>query len=197
MRCTFCVKVRHLFHMHTIGCHRRTDYHAVCKINYHYNFKVFNGKHTYYGGIPDIIQISEHQFMECQVIVMWMSLMDHWYVWPAGTPSLTDPIHQRTSATSCANFYNTSMAKGNEPPLDWSFGFTLSSDHVWSAFYLYCLLEDTMERHEYLVVKHTGNQKDCFTKLAQVHNQRMHTEGQPKLTYFCDKCTCWFYGPDN
>ena len=43
-----------------------------------------------------------------------------------------------------------------------------------------------MERHEYLVVKHTSNQKDRFTKLAQVCNQHMRTEGQPELTHFCD-----------
>ena len=59
------------------------------------------------------------------------------------------------------------MAKGNKPPPDWSFGFTLSSDHVWLAFYLYCLLEDVSEWHEYLVVKHTGDQKDRFTELVQ------------------------------
>ncbi|KAF8122966.1 hypothetical protein EV363DRAFT_1549749, partial [Boletus edulis] len=27
----------------------------ACEINYHYNFKVFKGERTYYGGIPDII----------------------------------------------------------------------------------------------------------------------------------------------
>ena len=41
-----------------------TDCYLVCEINYHYNFKVFKGKHTYFGGIPDIIQISEHQFVK-------------------------------------------------------------------------------------------------------------------------------------
>jgi len=88
------------------------------------------------------------------------------------------------------------MAKGNEPPPDWLFGFMLSSEHVWLAFYLYCLLEDVMEQHEYLVVKHTGDQKDHFSELVQVRNQRMRIEGQPEIMHFCDKCTRWFYGPD-
>ncbi|KAF8445913.1 hypothetical protein L210DRAFT_3392409 [Boletus edulis BED1] len=151
----------------------------ACEINYHYNFKVFKGERTYYGGIPDIIQVSEHQFLERQVIEMWMSLMDHW-----------------TSATSCADFYNVSMAKGNEPPPDWSFGFMLSSEHVWSGFYLHCLLEDAVERHECLIMNHTGDQKDRFNELVQARNQRMRIEGQPEITHFCDKCTRWFRGPN-
>lgn len=50
----------------------------ACEINYHHNFKVFKGIRTYYGDIPDIVQISEHQFVERQVIEMWLALMDHW-----------------------------------------------------------------------------------------------------------------------
>lgn len=88
------------------------------------------------------------------------------------------------------------MIKSNEPPPNWSFGFSLSSEHVWSAFLLYCLLEDAMERQEYLVVAHTGDHKDRFTELVQARNQRIRIEGQPELTHFCDKCTRWFYGPD-
>ncbi|KAG9310197.1 hypothetical protein JVU11DRAFT_9837 [Chiua virens] len=137
----------------------------ACKINYHHNFKVFKGEHTYYGGIPDIIQISEHQFVECQVIEMWLVLMDHW-----------------TSATACANFYNTSMAKSNKPLPGWAFGFSLSTEHVWSAFLLYCLLEDAMERQEYLVITYSGDQKDRFSELVRARNQRMRIEGQSELT---------------
>ena len=37
--------------------------------------------------------------------------------------------------------------------------------------------------HKYLVVKHTEDQKNCFTMLFQVHNKCMWIEGQPELTY--------------
>ncbi|KAF8545563.1 hypothetical protein OG21DRAFT_1429077 [Imleria badia] len=47
-------------------------YCPVCDVNYHHNFKVYKGEHTYYGGVPDIIQVGEHQFVECQVIKMWL-----------------------------------------------------------------------------------------------------------------------------
>ena len=98
---------------------------------------------------------------------------------------------------SCADFYNTSLTKDKKPLPRWAFGFTLSSEHIWSAFLVYCLLEDAMEQQEYLVVKHTGNQKDYFTKCVWACNECMHIEGQPELTHFCGKCTCWYYGPDS
>ena len=53
-----------------------------------------------------------------------------------------------------------------------------------------------MERQEYLVVTHTGDQKDRFKDLIRTRNQRMQIEGQPELTHFCDRCTRWFYGLD-
>ncbi|KAF8436849.1 hypothetical protein L210DRAFT_869872, partial [Boletus edulis BED1] len=147
----------------------------VCEINYHHNFKVFKGERTYYGGIPDTIQISEHQFVERQVIEMWLSLMD-----------------QCMSITACAQFYNTAMFQSNEPPLGWPFGFSLSLEHVWSAFLLYCLLKDAVEREEYLIITHTGDHKDHFNDLVQAQNQHIHIEGQPEVMHFCDKCTCWY-----
>lgn len=94
---------------------------------------------------------------------------------------------------SCTNFYNTSLAEANEPPPNWAFRFTLSSEHVWSGFLLYCLLEDAAEQNEYLVVKHTREQKDHSTKLVRARNERIHIMGQPELTHFCDKCMCWYY----
>ena len=31
-----------------------------CDINYHHNFRVFNGQRIYYDSLPDIIQVGEH-----------------------------------------------------------------------------------------------------------------------------------------
>ena len=128
---------------------------------------------------------------------MWLALMDTWYVFfLLAWRSLLIQTPPRTSATACAHFYNTSMTQSNEPPSHWAFKFTLSSEHVWSAFQLYCLLEDVMERQEYLVVKHSGDQKDRFLDLVQARNQCMRIDGQPEVTHFCDKCTRWFSGAD-
>ena len=59
--------------------------YAACKTNYHHNFQVYQGWRTYYGGIPDILQVGEHQFVERPVVEMWLTMMDTWYV--AARPS--------------------------------------------------------------------------------------------------------------
>ena len=39
-----------------------------CKVNYHHNFRVHEGQQIYYDKIPDLVQISEHQFAERKLI---------------------------------------------------------------------------------------------------------------------------------
>ena len=51
-----------------------------CEINYHHNYKVYKDEHIYHGGIPDMIQVGKHQFIEWEVVEVWLSLMDHGYV---------------------------------------------------------------------------------------------------------------------
>ena len=67
------------------------DEQSACEVNYHHNFKVYKGERTYYGGVPDIVQASEHQFIEHQVIEMWLSLMDNWYVITNDTTDHSSP----------------------------------------------------------------------------------------------------------
>ena len=51
-----------------------------CNITYHHNFSIHDGKHIYYNTkIPDIIQVSEHQFVEHKVIELWITSMDVCY----------------------------------------------------------------------------------------------------------------------
>lgn len=68
------------------------DDRTACEINYHHNFRVSKGERTYYGGIPDIIQISEYQFVDRKVIEMWLALMDTWCVGSCFHDLLAHPI---------------------------------------------------------------------------------------------------------
>lgn len=36
----------------------------VCKRTYHHNFYVHGGTRTYYGGMPEVIQVAMHYFMD-------------------------------------------------------------------------------------------------------------------------------------
>ncbi|KAF8547820.1 hypothetical protein OG21DRAFT_1599609 [Imleria badia] len=149
----------------------------ACQTNYHHNFKVYQGRRTYYGGIPDMLQVGEHRFVERQVVEMWLTLMDTW-----------------VSATSCARVYNQSLSQSKDPPATWLVGLKLASEHVWDAFLLYCLLEDALGHEELLIVPHTGTQHDRFMEAVQARNQRMRVEGQPEITHYCNRCTRWYYG---
>jgi len=58
---TYIVKVSKMLklisnhnHPHDIGC----------SINYHHNYHVENNRRIYYDGVPEIIQVSKHQFVE-------------------------------------------------------------------------------------------------------------------------------------
>ena len=70
---TFIVVVGQL----TILYHLRQAIDSVlaCNTNYHHNFSVKDGLHTYYDGIPGTIQVGEHQFVERRVIELWISMM--------------------------------------------------------------------------------------------------------------------------
>jgi hypothetical protein len=118
---------------------------------------VKNEERIYYDGLPDIIQVGEHQFVERRVIALWRTDMN--LAWK--------------SATNCARTYNISLSKQNEPPKDWKFNFTLQSDHVYDGFVILSLLEDHQARQSTLVVPHTGEQRDRFTAAMQARNAHM------------------------
>ncbi|KAG6380407.1 hypothetical protein JVT61DRAFT_8530 [Boletus reticuloceps] len=46
-----------------------------CHTNYHNNFSVNGLTRTYYGGVPQYIQVGEHQFAEEKLILHWIDLM--------------------------------------------------------------------------------------------------------------------------
>ena len=153
------------------------------------NFKVVKGKHIYYSGIPNTIQTSEHQFVECQVIEMWITLMDTWCAVPCPVWQFCAHLLTRSLVTTCMHFYNTAMSCSNQPPTGWQFSFTLTSEHIWSVFLIYSLLEDAIDHQEYLVLSHIGEHRDWFNDTIRAWNQRMHLHGQLELTHFCNKCT--------
>jgi len=123
-----------------------------CHINYHHNYSVSGSSTipytcTYYDGIPAILQVGEHQFVERKVIDLWISLMlISWFSTPHLCYGLCKTLnfYLRTSATNCAHLYNTSLAQEHEKPAHWSFGFKLTSNHVWDAFVILSLLEDSV-----------------------------------------------------
>lgn len=52
-----------------------TDSYLGCRYSYQNNYSVHHGVRYYYGGIPDYIQVSEHQFVEKKLVGMWVDMM--------------------------------------------------------------------------------------------------------------------------
>ncbi|KAF8968974.1 hypothetical protein BDZ97DRAFT_1654410 [Flammula alnicola] len=149
-------------------------YCEKCNVNYHHNFYIHQGRRIYYGtGIPDVIQVGEHQFVERKVIELWTTLM----------------VVSWTSATNCARFYNAALSGNRKPPPGWSFEFALDSDHVWNGFIILSLLEDLSPRKETLSVPHTGLDQDRYKAAMQSRNRCMRLYSQPEITHYCNKCT--------
>lgn len=71
----------------------------------------------------------------------------------------------------------------------WQYGFKLTTDHVWDAWAIFCLLEDQQARHVHLELPHTGAQKDRLQEAMQERNERIIRFGQPELPHYCNKCT--------
>ncbi|KAF8064136.1 hypothetical protein FPV67DRAFT_1671883 [Lyophyllum atratum] len=148
-----------------------------CKVNYHNNFKVKSRDRIYYDTIPDILQMSEHHFVETRVAEIW--LVDMNIAWK--------------SATNCARTYLSSMSRTNNLPDNWPYTASLDGEHVYDAFVILSLLRDHISRHSTLVVPHTGDQNKRFTDAMKERNDRIRVAGQPEINHWCTKCTR-FYG---
>ena len=72
---------------------------------------------------------------------------------------------------------------------EWKLGNRLTTDHVWDAFIIYSLLEDSEQQGTLLEVTHEGKQGDRFKEAMETRNKRIVLYGQPNaVCHACDKC---------
>ena len=105
-------------------------------------------------------------------------------------------VISHTSATNCARLYHRSFSRDNIPPSSWPVGFTLTTEHVWDAFVIACLLDDSSRLSSQLVVPNAGLQKDRFMEAMKARNLRFCLYSQPELSHRCDKCHRIFRGEE-
>ena len=132
------------------------------------------GIRTYYGGLPDVIQVGEHQFVEARVLELFTA----------------QALHAWTSATNASRIYDTAFNTAN------SFSdntqvprFSLTTEQVLDGFILNALLRDHAARDETLHIPHTGDQKDRLTLAIRQRNLRIRHSGQPEWAHYCNRCT--------
>ncbi|KAH8096937.1 hypothetical protein BXZ70DRAFT_895312 [Cristinia sonorae] len=151
-----------------------------CGANYHYNYYVQGGgksREHYKGPLPDIIQISEHRFVERRLIDMWINMM--LYGW--------------NSASNCALNYNVNFRRvvdryDSLQPFWKRSAFGLRHEHVWNAFVYLCLLEDCESHGGRLELPNGNDQKERFTEAMKRRNARIQVCGLPDVLHKCNKC---------
>ncbi|KIM75798.1 hypothetical protein PILCRDRAFT_798649 [Piloderma croceum F 1598] len=151
-----------------------------CHTSYEHCYSVKNNTRTYYKGIPDVIEVGEHQFVEREVLNLFTGLM--LLLW--------------TSATNGAHVYNTCLSQPENQPDAWQFGFELRPEQVWDGFCLLSLLEDHARHHTTLAVPDDGAQKDRFTEAMKARKLRMQQAGQEEYAHACNKCVRVWEGVD-
>lgn len=151
----------------------------MCHTNHHHNYAVRNGVRVYYSGIPEIIEVAKHSFVERRVLELFRSLA--LFAW--------------VSATNAANVYHHSLSRLS-PSQKAIPRWHMRTEHVWDGFVLLSLLKDAHTRKTVLQVPHTGDQKDRFTAAMSMRNDLIRTVGQPELRHFCTKCVRRFTRPD-
>ncbi|PPQ83677.1 hypothetical protein CVT26_006236 [Gymnopilus dilepis] len=171
-----------------------------CNTQYHNNYSV-NGKvRTYYHGIPDYLQVSEHHFVEQRLVRLWVSmLLLGWFVeLSIFTVWYGFNWDNRVSASNSAKAYDlvfsdTSYVKDG----DWQFVPHLTTEDIWDAFVLFSLLDDKQRRNSVLEVSHEGLNKDRFTAAMEERNRDFILNGQPDaVRHACNKCRRCYQLPD-
>ncbi|KAG1896398.1 uncharacterized protein F5891DRAFT_912767, partial [Suillus fuscotomentosus] len=127
------------------------------------------------------IQVADHQFVELQLAMHWMDLMQI-----------------AISATNCANLYAIAQTRHNLGDSDdhWQFGNALTTEQVWDCFMLLALLDDHQQCNESLVVPHDGDQKNRFMGAMYARNTWIVLQGQDELPHTCLGCMRIFKSPD-
>ncbi|KAG1781728.1 hypothetical protein EV702DRAFT_921171, partial [Suillus placidus] len=121
-------------------------YCADCQIDHRHNYTVSVGIWTYYDEQHETIQVTDHVFMEKDVVELFKIAMD--VSW--------------TSATNCTQLYNMCLSQGKCAPAGYLIKFKITGDHVWDAFIITALLKDCKHHMCSLTVPQTGNQRDQF-----------------------------------
>ncbi|PPQ88324.1 hypothetical protein CVT25_012449 [Psilocybe cyanescens] len=129
-------------------------YCPKCATSYHANYLVNGGCRTYHPGIPDLIQVGEHQFVEAKPIETWQAnMLFGWF-----------------SASNASRVFESAMNNGSFEPSVWGMSSTLMTNQVRDAFIILCLLEDAQFRGHLLIVPHTGDQSNRFKAAMEDRN---------------------------
>ncbi|KAJ7168385.1 hypothetical protein C8R43DRAFT_822857, partial [Mycena crocata] len=131
-------------------------YCRKCNRRYHHNYYVHkqSSLRTYYGGVPNIVQVATHFFIESALLELFANGM----------------VFGWLSATNWARIYNCALADPNARIANNKLAFA-SVDDVSNGFFLYSLLLEKSERGGVLLLPHDeADQKDRLQPVLAERN---------------------------
>lgn len=155
---------------------------VACKITYYVDYEEKGGVRRYYTGrIPDILQISDHDYAERKLIETWRySKSTAW-----------------TSSNNCAAIYRNVWDTDNlAMPLNWPTQATLDGRNVRDGFVLLSLLLHCQRQNTALHVPHGGAQAERYTVPMRERNDYIRLYGQDGSRHRCSKCVRMFRTPE-
>ncbi|KAJ3926412.1 MAG: hypothetical protein NXY57DRAFT_905672, partial [Lentinula lateritia] len=102
-----------------------------CSMQFYPNYYTFGGSRMYYKGIPDIIQVLKHHYIEKALAELLITQM----------------VMAWTSATNGAQIYNQLFCLLTS---------SLAPEHVWDAFIVYSFIKDSISQGMLLIVPDGG-----------------------------------------
>ncbi|KAJ7741865.1 hypothetical protein B0H16DRAFT_1323588 [Mycena metata] len=169
-------------------------YCRSCNIRYYHNYHVHKqtSLRTYYGGVPDVVHVAQHFFIESALLELFANNM----------------VFGWLSATNCARIYNEALSTPRQHILNNKFAFTaiyhdtkhftpddwtltrfIRKEDTMNGFFLYSLLLDKAEQGGILMLPHDeASQADRLKPALAERNSAMEGTGQECYAHACDLC---------
>ncbi|KAJ7104805.1 hypothetical protein C8R44DRAFT_639637, partial [Mycena epipterygia] len=170
-------------------------YCRSCNRRYHHNYYVHKqtSLRTYYGGVPDVVQVAQFFFIESALLEFFANNM----------------VFGRLSSTNCARIYNKALSS-TQPhvlnnkfaftaiyhettkhftPNDWKVTSSIRKEDTMNGFFLYSLLLDKAEQGDILILPHDeASQSYRLQPALAERNSATEGTGQECYAHACDLC---------
>ncbi|KAJ7164484.1 hypothetical protein C8R46DRAFT_901653 [Mycena filopes] len=175
-------------------------YCRQCHRRYYHNYYVHKSSslRTYYGGVPNVIQVAQHFFVESTLLELfangmvfgWLSASNWARIYNC---ALADPnAHMTNNKLAFASVYHQHQ---RSIPEGWN--LELRNTDVTNGFFLYSLLLEKAERSGILILPHDeATQKDRLQPVLAERNKAMEGIGQEHYAHACDLCFVVFEDDD-
>ncbi|KAG2007045.1 cytochrome P450 [Coprinopsis cinerea AmutBmut pab1-1] len=179
-------------------------YCRCCRRRYYSNYFVDRKDETrqYYRGVPDIIQVSMHYFLESELLEIFAT--SHTFAWVSSQNSAR--IYNLALGKPLAHILNNAMAygavydstKASQPTFSWPYPLTLRPEDALDGFFLYSLLLYHAEEKASLTLPNNPSlsARERLRYALQDRNDAMQGVGQDDYLHACDLCYKVIKGED-